>query len=78
MTENIGYLRNDVRKDIIVSVSNLRKEFTKLKCEGEEKNRLIVNLEMKAAVTNNSLRAVEIGFVKTAQATRCDIFRISI
>ena len=59
--EKRGNLRNDLRKDILEAVSNLRTEFAKLKCEVEDKNKLIVNLEMKAAETNNTLRALQLG-----------------
>ena len=32
-----------------------------LKCEVEDKNKLIVNLEMKAVETNNTLKALQLG-----------------
>jgi len=59
--EQSGNLRNDLRKGILEAVSNLRTKFAKLKCEVEDKNKLIVNLEMKAAETNNTLRALQLG-----------------
>lgn len=62
--EKSGNMRNDLWKDILEAVSNLRKEFAKLKCEVEDKNKLIVNLEMKAAETISTLRALEIGLGK--------------
>ena len=37
VTEKRGNLRNDLRKDILKAVSNLRKEFASLKCEVEDK-----------------------------------------
>ena len=54
VTEKSGNLSNDLRKDILGAVSNLRKEFAKLECEVEDKNKLIVSLEMKAAETNST------------------------
>jgi hypothetical protein len=42
-------------------VSNLRKEFVRLKSEAEDKNKLIVDLEMKAAETNSTLKALQLG-----------------
>jgi len=47
VTDKMGNLRNDLRKDILEAVSNLRTEFAKLNCEVEDKNKLIVNLERK-------------------------------
>jgi hypothetical protein len=40
VTERGGNLRNDLRKDILKAVSNLRKEIFKLKHEVEDKNKL--------------------------------------
>jgi len=61
VTKKSGNLRNDLRKDILKAVSNLRKELAKLKCEVEDKNKLIVDLEEKAAETNNILNALQAG-----------------
>ena len=61
MTEKSGNLRNDLQKDILEAVSNLGKEFAKLKSEVEDKKKLIVNMEMKAAETNSTLRALQLG-----------------
>ena len=69
VTEKSGNLRNDLWKDILGAVSNLRKEFAKLKCEVQDKNKLILNLEMKASETNSSLRPLEIGCAGVKEAT---------
>ena len=61
VTNKSGNLRNDLRKDILKAVSDLRKEVAKLKCEVEDKNKLIVDLEKKAAETNNILNALQAG-----------------
>jgi hypothetical protein len=61
VTEKSGNLRNDLRKAILKTVSNLRKEFARLKSEVEDKNKLIVSLEMKAAETNSTLKALQFG-----------------
>jgi ElaB/YqjD/DUF883 family membrane-anchored ribosome-binding protein len=45
VTEKSGKLRNDLRKDILKAVSNLRKEFAKLKSEVEDKSKLIIDLQ---------------------------------
>jgi ElaB/YqjD/DUF883 family membrane-anchored ribosome-binding protein len=45
VTEKSGKLRNDLRKDTLKAVSNLRKEFAKLKSEVEDKSKLIVDLQ---------------------------------
>jgi len=42
-------------------VSNLRKEFAKLRSEAEDKKKLIVDLEMKAVKTNTTLTALQSG-----------------
>jgi hypothetical protein len=42
-------------------VSNLSKEFAKIKIEVENKNKLIVDLEMKAAKMNSTLKALQSG-----------------
>jgi hypothetical protein len=42
-------------------VSNLRKEFAKIKIEAEDKNKLIVDLDMKAAEMNSTLKALQSG-----------------
>jgi hypothetical protein len=49
VTEKSGNLRNDLRNDILKAVSSLRKEISNLRSEVEDKNKLIVGLEMKAA-----------------------------
>ena len=61
MTEKSGNLRNDLRKDKLKAVSNLRKEFAKLKSEAGDKNKLIVDLEMIAAETNSRLKVFQFG-----------------
>jgi len=61
VTKKSGNLRNDLRKNILIAVSNLRKELAKLKCEVEDKNKLIVDLEERAAETNNILNALQAG-----------------
>jgi seryl-tRNA synthetase len=61
VTEKSGKLRNDLRKDILKAVSNLRKEFAKLKSEVEDKNKLIVDLQMKATETNSALKELQFG-----------------
>lgn len=48
-------------KDILKAVSNLRNEFAKLKREVDDKNKLIVDLEMKTAETNSTLTGLEFG-----------------
>jgi hypothetical protein len=57
VTEKSGYLRNDLRKDILRAVCNLRKEFAKLKIKVEDKNKVIVSWEIKAEETNSVLKA---------------------
>jgi len=42
-------------------VSNLRKEFASLKCEVEDKNKLIVDLEKRVVETNSTLKALQLG-----------------
>jgi hypothetical protein len=59
VTKKSGNLRNDLRKDILEAVSKLRKEVAKLKCEVKDKNKLIGELEKKAAETNNILNALQ-------------------
>jgi len=54
---------------MLEAVSNLRKEFAKLKCEVEDKNKLIVSLEMKATETNSKLRPLEFGCAGDKEAT---------
>jgi archaellum biogenesis protein FlaJ (TadC family) len=61
VTEKSGILRNNLRKDILKAVSNLRKEFGRLKSEAEDKNKLTVDWEMKAAKTNSTLKALQFG-----------------
>jgi uncharacterized protein YlxW (UPF0749 family) len=61
VTEKNGNLRPNLRKDILKAVSNLRKEFTKLSSEVEDKKKLIVDLELKAAETNSTLKALQFG-----------------
>jgi len=69
MTEKSGNLRNDLLKDILGAVSNLRKEFAKLKCQVENKNKLFLRLEIKASGTNSTLRPLEFGCVGDKEAT---------
>ena len=57
--EKSANLRNDLRKDILRAVSNIRKESAKLRCEVEDKNKLIVDLEKKVAETNSTLKALQ-------------------
>jgi hypothetical protein len=62
VTEKSGNLRNDLRKDILEAVSKIREEVAKLKCEVDDKNRLIGELEKKAVKANivlNTLQAAE-------------------
>jgi uncharacterized phage infection (PIP) family protein YhgE len=62
VTEKSGNLRNDLRKDIIDAVSKIREEVAKLKCEVDDKNRLIGELKKKAVEANtvlNTLQAAE-------------------
>jgi len=61
VTVKSGNLRNDLRKDILKAVSKLRKEFASLKCEVEDKNKLIVDLEMRVVETNSTLKALQQG-----------------
>ena len=61
MTEKRGNLRNDLKEDILKAVSGLRKEFANSKSEVENKNKLIGNLEMKAAETNTIHKALQSG-----------------
>ena len=68
VTEKSGNLKNKLRKDILKATStlfcqgyHLRKEFAKLKSEVEDKNKLIVDLEMKAVETNSTLKALQFG-----------------
>jgi hypothetical protein len=61
VTEKSGNLRSDLRKDILRAVSNLRKEFAKLKSEVEDKNKLIIGWEQKAAEADNMLNALQGG-----------------
>jgi len=58
VTEKSGNLRNNLKKDILKAVSSLRKEFANLRNEIEDKNKLIVDLEMKAAETNTVYQAL--------------------
>jgi len=41
-------------------VSNLRNESANLKCEVEDKNKLIVNLEKRVVETNRTLKALQL------------------
>jgi len=61
VTERSGNLINDLRKDILKAVSNLRKEFARLKSEVEDKNKLTVDLEMRVAETNSTLKVLQFG-----------------
>jgi hypothetical protein len=59
--EKSGNLRNDLRKDILNSVSELRKSFAKMKCEVLEKNEDITSLqnEVKKSKDGEKHREVE-------------------
>jgi hypothetical protein len=59
ITEKSGNLRNDLRKDILEAMSKIRKEVAKSKCEVEDKNRLIGELEKKAVEANNLLNTLQ-------------------
>ena len=61
VTENSGNLRNDLRKDILNSVSELRKSFAKMKCEVLEQNEVITSLqnEVKKSKDGEKRREVE-------------------
>jgi hypothetical protein len=59
--EKSGNLRNNLRKDILRAVSNLRTEFARLKSDAEDRNKLIVDLETRVAKTNNTLKALQSG-----------------
>jgi uncharacterized protein YlxW (UPF0749 family) len=61
VTEKSGNLRNDLKQDILKAVSSLRKEFANLRNEVEDKNKLIVDLEMKAAETNTIHKVLQSG-----------------
>ena len=61
VTKTSGNLRKDLRKDILEAVSKLRKEVAKLKCEVEDRNKLIGELEQEAVETNNILNALQAG-----------------
>jgi len=54
-------LRNDLKKDILKAVSSLRKEFANLRNQVEDKNKLIVDLEMKAAERNTIHKVLQSG-----------------
>ncbi|KAJ4450025.1 hypothetical protein ANN_01432 [Periplaneta americana] len=45
VTDKSGNLRNDLRRDILNSVSELRKSFMELKSEAEERETVIKRLE---------------------------------
>jgi hypothetical protein len=59
--EKSGSLRSDLGKDILRGVSNLRKEFAKLRSEVGDKMKLIVGWEMKVEGTESILIALECG-----------------
>jgi hypothetical protein len=61
VTEKSGNLRNDLRKGILKALSNPRKEFASLKCEVEDKNKLIVDLENRVVEANSILKALQLG-----------------
>jgi uncharacterized protein YlxW (UPF0749 family) len=61
VTEKSGNLKNDLRKDILKAVSNLRKEFANLRSEVEDKNKLIIDLDIKGMETNSTLKALHFG-----------------
>jgi hypothetical protein len=55
ITEKSGNLRKDLKNDILISVSTLRKEFSQLKVELENVNR--ENINLKEEVTNATKEA---------------------
>jgi predicted PP-loop superfamily ATPase len=62
VTEKSGNLRNDLRKNILEVVSKISEEVAKLKCEVDDKNRLIGELVKKAVEGNivlNTLQAAD-------------------
>jgi hypothetical protein len=59
VTEKSGNLRNNLKKDILKAVSSLKKNL--LRGEAEDKNKLIVDLEMKAAETKITLKELQSG-----------------
>jgi hypothetical protein len=61
VTAKSGNLRNDLRKDILRAVSKLSKEFATLKSAIEDKNKLIVALETKAAERSTIIKALQDG-----------------
>jgi hypothetical protein len=61
VTEKSGNLRSDLRKDILRAVSDLRKEFAKLRSEVENKNKQIIGWEQKAEEANSMLKALQCG-----------------
>jgi hypothetical protein len=61
VTEKSGNLRSDLRKDILRAVSNLMKEFAKLRSEVGDKYKLNVGWEMKLEEMESILIALECG-----------------
>ena len=60
-TEKSCNLRNDLKKDILKAVSSLRKEFANLRNQVEDKNKLTVDLETKAAERNTIHKVLQSG-----------------
>jgi hypothetical protein len=61
VTEKSGNLRNNLKKDILKAVSSLRKESATLRSQVEDRNKLIVKLEMKEAETNSIHKVLHFG-----------------
>jgi hypothetical protein len=61
VTEESGNLRNFLKRAILKAVSSLRKEFANLRSQVEDRNKLIVDLEMKEAETNSIHKALQSG-----------------
>ena len=61
VTEKRGNLWNDLNEDLLKALSSLRKGFANLKGEGEDKKKLIGDLEMKVAETNTIQKALQSG-----------------
>jgi ElaB/YqjD/DUF883 family membrane-anchored ribosome-binding protein len=57
VTEKSGNLRNDLRKDILKAVSELRITFTKLKSESEGREKVISKLEGEVKKLGDQCRA---------------------
>jgi hypothetical protein len=62
--EKSGNLRNDLRKDILNSVSELRKSFPKMKMESLEKNEAIITLQNDIKKERCNIATIREGRVK--------------